>query len=129
MLNASVGTVAVATTQSQASLAGTLVDANGSILLGKTAGNAATTNITAGLTTGNTATWTGALKSAIAWDGTGRSLVLNNGTVATDATAMTPGTTLHVGSTSGSSAFLNGYVSKLGAWNSRQSNGSIGTLP
>jgi lysophospholipase L1-like esterase len=118
VLASSTGSLGVATTQCQAATAGTLVDANGSILLGKTSSDTLTDNITAGLTTANTGVWTGATKSFISWSPSGRSLSLNNGTPATDATAMTPSATFHLGSTSGSSAFDNGYTSRLTAWGS-----------
>lgn len=118
LLTASQGSVGIATNSSLAATTGTLLDANGSIFLGKTSSDTLTDNISAGLTTANTAVWTGLTKSFISWSASGRSLSLNNGTAATDATAMTPSATVHLGSLGGSSAFLNGYITRLTVWGS-----------
>lgn len=125
-LAAAAGSLVVNTSGAIASTAAALVDSSGNILLGKTSGNALTDNLVAGLTTGNTATWTGSVKGGIAWNGSGRTLILNNGTAATDANAMTPATTFHLGSLSGSSAFLNGYSKRLTAFNTAISAGALG---
>ncbi len=89
------------------------------MLLGKTTGNLGTTSVGATLSTGNTGTWTGANDLGLAWDATGGIIQLNAGTVATDATARTPASTFHVGSTSGSSAFFNGYITRLTGYNTK----------
>jgi parallel beta-helix repeat protein len=127
-LASSVGSLVATTTQSVASTTGTIMDSNGNILLGKTATDALTSNLVAGLTTSNTATWTALVKSGIAWDATGRSLVLKNGTVATDANAMTPATTFHLGSISGSSAFFDGNIQRIAVFNSKLSNSTLGSF-
>lgn len=59
------------------------------------------------------------LKSAITWNASGRSLVANNGTVASDANFPGAITSVFVGSAAGSSAFVNGPISRLTVWNSR----------
>lgn len=121
-LAGSTGTVVANTNNSQQSLAGTLVDANGVILLGKTSGNVGTTAVGATLSTANTGTWTGTNDLGLAWNGTGGAIQLNGGTIATDATARTPAATFHVGSTSGSSAFFNGYFARMTAYVTKQAS-------
>lgn len=118
LLGSSAGTLAAQTNTSQAATAGTIIDANGSILLGKTSGDNLTDNIVAGLTTANAAGWAGAAKSVIAWGPSTRGLSLNNGTPATDTNSMTPSAPFHLGSISGSSSFLAGYIGSMVGWNS-----------
>lgn len=105
----------------QQSLAATIVDSNGTVLLGKTSGNALTTALGATLSTGNTGMWTSATKGHLGFDPAGGVINLNNGTSATDATARTPAATFHVGSTSGSSAFLDGNLTRLTVFGSKVS--------
>lgn len=59
-----------------------------------------------------------ALKIACGWNASGRSIVGNGGTVATDAGQQTSDTTYYIGSY-GSSAFLNAPLKRLTAFNSR----------
>lgn len=98
--------------------AANIVDSNGTNLLGFDATNHGLASITASLATGNTGNRTTRDKLGIAWDGSGRSLVLNGGTVATDASAQTPNSTQHVGS-SGTANFAFAYVERLTAWTSK----------
>jgi hypothetical protein len=116
------GTIVANTSSSKQSVAATLVDANGTVLLGKTSGNVGTTAVGATLSTGNTGTWTGANDLGLAWNASGGALQLNGGTVATDTTARTPSATFHLGSTSGSSAFFNGYITRLTAYTTKQAS-------
>lgn len=118
-LGGSTGTVVANTSGSQQSLAGTIVDANGVILTGKTLGNAGTTSVGAALSTANTGTWTGSNDLGLAWDASGGAIQLNGGSVATDSTARTPSATFHIGSTGGSSAFFDGYLTRLRAYTSK----------
>lgn len=118
LLASSTGSIILKTNVSQASLAGTLIDANGVVLMGKNAGNNCLTAVGATLTSSNTATWTGANDCGLAWDGTGGNINLN-GTSTTDAQARTPAAAFHVGSTSGSSAFWNGNITRLIAFVSK----------
>lgn len=122
LLARSTATIVANTNNSQQSLAGTLLDANGVVLLGKTAGNVGTTAVGAALSTGNTGPWTGANDLGFAWDATGGALQLNGGTIATDATARTPAATFHIGSTGGSSAFFDGYFTRLTGYNTKQAS-------
>lgn len=115
-LAVSTGTVVAHTNGALQSTAATIVDANGTVLLGKTSGNAGTTAVGATLSTGNTGTWTGANDLGLAFDGSGGRIQLNGGTVATDTTARTPAGTFHLGSTSGSSAFLSGNIASLSVY-------------
>jgi hypothetical protein len=121
-LAGSTGTIVANTNNSQQSLAATLIDANGAVLLAKTSGNVGTTAVGATLSTANTGTWTGTNDLGLAWDGTGGAIQLNGGTIATDATARTPAATFHLGSTSGSSAFFNGYFTRLTAYMTKQAS-------
>ncbi len=122
-LNAATGTIVVNTNSQSPFLsaaAATIVDANGTIFLGKTTTNTLTTAVGASLSTATTGTWTGANDSGLAWDGTGGTLQLNAGTKATDAQARTPATTFHLGSTSGSSAVFQGSITRLRAYNDKE---------
>lgn len=121
-LAGSTGSIVANANKSQQSLAGTLVDANGVVLIGKTLGNVGTTAVGATLSTANTGTWTGSNDLGLAWNVAGGALQLNGGTLATDATARTPSATFHVGSTGGSSAFFNGYFSRLTAYAIKQAS-------
>lgn len=118
-LAAATGTIVANTNSSQPSLPASILDANGTILLGKTSGNLGTTAVGATLSTGNTGTWTGANDLGLAWNASGGAIQLNGGSIATDATARTPSATFHVGSTSGSSAFFDGYITRLTAYTSK----------
>jgi hypothetical protein len=113
------------------SAAANLVDSNGTNVLGFNASNNAIASIISTLTTGNTATHTTTEKLGLGWNASGRSLVLNGGTVATDAIAQTPSATQRLGSASGSSNFIYGYVERLTLWNSRlgDSQLQIATTP
>ena len=109
------------------SVAANIVDSNGTNLLGFDASNHALASITATLATGNTANRTTQDKFGLAWSGAGRSLVLNNGTVATDATAQTPSATQHIGS-SGSANFAYAYVERLTAWTTKLADATLQAL-
>jgi hypothetical protein len=121
-LAGSTGTVVANTNNSFQSLAATIIDANGTVLLGKTSGNVGTTAVGATLSTGNTGTWTGANDLGLAWNASGGAIQLNGGAIATDTTARTPTATFHLGSTSGSSAFFNGYITRLTAYATKQAS-------
>lgn len=121
-LAGSTGTIVANTNKSKQSVAATLIDANGTVLLGKTAANLGTTAVGAALSTGNTGTWTGANDLGLAWNASGGAIQLNGGTIVTDATARTPSATFHLGSTSGSSAFFNGYFTRLTAYTTKQAS-------
>jgi hypothetical protein len=73
----------------------------------------------ASLATTNTANRISRDKLGIAWSAAGRSLVLNGGTVATDATAQTPSATENLGSAGATSNFIYAYVERLSIWNSK----------
>lgn len=72
---------------------------------------------------------TSAIKTAIAADSTGRSLVANNGTVVSDAKTFGSPTLVRVGSNSGgTSNFLNSQISRSSLYNSRLSDTTIKSL-
>lgn len=67
------------------------------------------------------------VKAAVASNGSGRSLVANNGTVATDASTFTPQGNAAIG-TSGASLWLNGVLRRASYWNTRVSDAAIKAL-
>ncbi len=119
LLGQSTATIVAETSSSRQSVAATLLDANAVVLLGKTSGNVGTTDVGATLSTANTDTWTGSSILGLAWNGSGGIIQLDGGSTASDATARTPASTFHVGSTSGSSAFFNGYFGRIRGYNSK----------
>ncbi len=123
-LNAATGTVVAnvqqVNTHFGSEVASTVIDSNGTIFLGKTSTNTLTTAVGASLSTATTATWTNATDAGLAWDASGGTLQLQAGTKATDAQARTPATTFHLGSTSGSSAFFFGNITRLRAYNDKE---------
>lgn len=64
-------------------------------------------------------------KSALGADGTGRSLVANNGTVATDTNTQHANSTSALGASAGVSAFINGYISRITLWTTRLSDAML----
>jgi hypothetical protein len=126
MLNGSQGSAVFTTNRSLASAAATLLHANGSLVVGKTAGNTLTSVGGATLSTANTGTWTAPSAAGIAWDSFGRSLQLfRNGAFVNDGNGLVGGAPVRFGSTGGTTAFFNGYLKRLQAWNSRLTNGQL----
>ncbi len=122
------------------SAASVLVNANGSPLLGNVfilQGNGYTllestaSTTVSGLTPTLTATFgsgtiAGETKAATAFDVTGRSIVVNNGTVATDANVPAANTGVAVGDTqAGAGNEYYGSMSDIALWASRLSNGTL----
>lgn len=93
-----------------------LLTANSSTLLGFTSSGALTDGLVSSLTTTNTANLLAATdRSALAWNGSGRSLVLNGGTPVTDTHTQTPSAPFVLSSNGA-------YVSRLTLWNTYQSS-------
>lgn len=71
-----------------------------------------------------------AKKVGFSADSSGRSIVFNNGTVATDAQALSSylRTVVFIGSLGGTSNFGNSYVKRESLWNIRLSNVTLGAL-
>jgi hypothetical protein len=109
---------------SVAGVAANAVDSNGTNLLGFDATNHGLASITATLATSNTANRTTRDKLGLAWSGAGRSLVLNGGTVVTDANAQVPSSTQRLGSSSATN-FVNAYIERLILWNSKISDATL----
>jgi hypothetical protein len=86
------------------------------------------TNLVATLGSGNTTTQV--TNVALSWDGSGRSMVANNGAVATDGAAVgTPTGAVYIGSySSASSKQMDGYIQRLTVWNSRLSDVALKAL-
>jgi hypothetical protein len=122
--NATASIVAQVNNEGAASVAANLVDSNGTNLIGFDSSNHGLASITATLATANAANRTSRDKIGLAWSGAGRSLVLNGGTVATDASAQTPSATQHLGS-SGSTNFLNGIFERLTVFNSKLADATL----
>ena len=119
-LNASTGSaVAVTTGGYTYATTTTVLDSNGTALLGFTSSNMLTDALGSSLATANTANRLIATDSSgIAWSPSGRTLVLDGGTAVTNSVTQTPSSTLHLGS-NGSANFLDGYVSRLTLWNTQ----------
>ena len=71
------------------------------------------------------ADWQGPVGSAIAWNGSGRSLKLTNGQIVSDVQAISPAGNIHLGSQGGSSNFLNGYLQRITVFPSRTSDNNL----
>lgn len=124
-INSATGSIVTKTNNGEStSFAANVVDSNGTNLLGFDATNHGLTSITATLVTTNTANRITLDKLGIAWDASGRSLVLNAGTIATDATAQTPSATQHLGS-NGSANFIYSYIERLTVWTSKLSDATL----
>lgn len=72
---------------------------------------------------------TGATIAAVGWDANGRSVVGNNGTVASNSQIFT-GTQNqpYIGSADGSSVFYNGYIQRITSWPSRLPDATLKAL-
>jgi Cellulase (glycosyl hydrolase family 5) len=118
-LNSAAGTAIISTTGGEVyGSSQTLIDSNGTPLLGFNSSGNLTDGITSALTTANGGSLVAFTdQSAIAWDGTGRSLVLNGGSAVTDAVVQTPSATLHLGASG-----FNGYVKSLTVFNTKQAS-------
>ncbi len=105
----------------------TILDSNGTVWLGQANSAKLTTALGSALSTSGSANWSLAQAPALARDGSGRTMSLGRTSVwAKDAQATSVATPIHLGSTSGSSAFFNGYVQLIVAYNSRLADTSIG---
>jgi hypothetical protein len=126
MLNGSTSSVVFKSSVSLAGVAGTMIDANGSLILGKTVGNNLTSAAGVTLSTETTGTWTELLTGGLAWDSNGRSLeLLKGGVIATDGNALALGAPIRFGSTGGTTAFFNGYLQRLQTRNYRLTNAQL----
>ncbi len=124
-INAATGSLVAQTDNGGgASFAANIVDSNGTNLLGFDASNHALASMIGALATANTANRTTQDKLGLAWNASGRSLVLNGGTVATDASAQTPSATQHIGST-GSANFAYAYIERLSAWTTKLADATL----
>jgi hypothetical protein len=121
MLAATTQTVVVKSYKSQNGLGGTIIDANGTSFLQKISTNAARTLLTVQLQTPNTTAWAGTAQNdlGLAINLSGGVIQLNGGSLATDASGRAPSTPFKLGSTSGTSNFFNGYISRLTLYNTK----------
>jgi hypothetical protein len=124
-IHSSTGTAIENTIGLTQGVANTLLDANGTVLLGQTTANLLNASVGASLSTGNFGRWWEQSGAGISWNGSGRNLNLRGYTTATDATAMTPSGTIHIGSLSGSSAFLNGRMTLIAAGTTKLSSTAL----
>ncbi len=110
-----------------ASTPATILDSNGTIWLGQANSARLTTDLGSNLATSGSANWSLAQAPALARNASGRTMSLGRTSVwAKDTQATTVATPIHVGSTSGSSAFFNGYVQLIVAYDSRLADTAIG---
>lgn len=120
----SAASVSVLTNHLTQSSASTLIDANGTTLLGKNVGNMVATAVGAALASANFTTWatpqapvipanTGMVSSGLGWDSGGGIIQLQAGVVATDITARTPVGPFYLGSTQGTSNHINGFIAEI----------------
>lgn len=114
LLSAATMTAVVGTNNSQASAVATLIDENGTVLLGKTANNTITTAATSSLSSTAILNATAVNSLGISVAPGASVLGLNYFSNVTDAVTRQASGTIHLGSTSGSSAFWNGNVTGLG---------------
>jgi hypothetical protein len=121
MLTATTQTVVVKSYKSKDSVAGTIIDANGTSFLEKVSTNVARTLLTSQLPTPNTTTWSGTAQNdlGLAINLSGGVIQLNGGTTATDANGRAPSAPFKLGSTGGTSNFFNGYISRLTLYNTK----------
>ena len=105
--------VQVATVGVPNGVAATMLDVGGTVLLGKTSADLITTAVGAALTSSVSTNWVASTISALSWMPTGGTLNLNDRFATSDAAARNPSGTFHLGSTSGSSAFLSANISRL----------------
>lgn len=109
------GTIIIQTNAMQASRAAALLGFDSAAVgLQATGGNALQTSWGGGtLTTANTATWTGRVKVGLRWSPTGRAIVLNGGTIASDATLPTAITAAYLGVLSDGTLAQDGNIEKV----------------
>jgi len=109
------------------STAATLLDSNGTVWLGQANTAAFTTALGSSLSTVGSANWSQVQVPALARNASGRTMAVSRLSVyAKDTQATTVSTPIHVGSTSGTSAFFNGYIQLIVGYNSRVADSAIG---
>lgn len=77
------------------------------------------------ITTLGSGTWSGLVRSAMAYDGSGRALCANAGTVGTDANALGAVANVRIGSSGGGSSFFFGNIRKLAYYPRKISNAGL----
>jgi hypothetical protein len=119
----STGTISVTTASAIQGHAATFVDANGTMLLGKSALDNAVTAVGSSLGSVTAANWrVGTNTTAtLTWDGAGGSIQLASGTPGADAISRSPTGPFYIGSTSGSSNFLYGNITRITFYPTKQS--------
>jgi len=123
-------TFLVETIGMQAATTATILGLNAGIGLGATTGNTLTTAFGGTQTTTATATWTGTVRSGIAWGASKVSITFNGNAVTTAANATSALTTTSFGHTNNSGtrgAFMNGWMRKVAGYSSALSDASLAT--
>jgi hypothetical protein len=101
-------------TQGASNVASTIIDANGTVLLGENSGAACVTNVGATLASPSPANWINAVTCSLSWiSGTSGTINLSLFTTSDSSVTRNPSGTFHLGSTSGSSAFLDGNIQSI----------------
>lgn len=123
------GAIAITTHGAGNAVAATMLDSNGTVLLGKSAADHITTALGATLASKAAGNFSAVEQSYLAWNGSGGSINVNGTLVATDATARTPTAPFHVGTTSGTSAPFNGYINSIAVYGSAISPPLVASTP
>ncbi len=124
-INSATGSLVAQTDNGAAAgIAANIIDSNATNLLGFNSSNNALASMIGTLATANTGNRTTQDKLGLAWNASGRSLVLNGGTVANDASAQTPSSTQHIGST-GTANFIYAYVERLSAFTTKLADATL----
>ena len=107
------GALSVTVKGAGSGIAGTIVDSNGTVFLGKSSTDNVTTALGAVLSSKAAGNFNAPERSYLAWGSGGGSINLNGTAITTDASARAPAGPFHVGTTSGTSAPLNGYITAI----------------
>lgn len=106
-----------------------VIGANGSAAtLQHLSGGAGTFNGASALLTANATTDAAHKKLAVGWSAAGRSIVLNGGTLVTDANIAVDELPWHVGSNNGVLDFFDGYIKEIAYWTSRLADAALQAL-
>jgi hypothetical protein len=129
-LEASAGAVSITTAGGGNGVAGTMLDDNGTVFIGKSATDAVTTALGAALSSPTRGTYSGAATAYLEWSTTAGAVSLNGAATNTDATSRSPGSgPFHIGTTSGTSAPLNAYVASITVYNTARAPVVASSVP
>lgn len=128
-LATSAGAVAITTHDAGNAVAGTELDTNGTILLGKNSTDHIITALGATLASKAQGNFAASEQGYLSWNGSGGKINVNGTATVADATARTPATPFHIGTTSGTTAPLNGYINTIAVYGTAVSPPLIASVP